>query len=167
MRDYFLTLASYHRWAYGKLFESLKPLDDRDYRRDVGLPFGGIHGTLNHLLLVERLWLARFENRTAPYKTLAEEIDPDRLSLVADLEAQAARWTDVLVGWPGERFAAQLSYVTTEGDSRTLPVTPLFAHVFNHGTHHRGQISAIITRFGYDYPVMDLPYFLAEAEPVL
>jgi len=167
LQPYFLTLASYHRWAYRKLIESLKPIDDQEYRQDAGLPFGSIHGTLNHLLLVDRLWLARFEHQPAAYTRLDEEIEQDRLRLASALDQGVERWRQVLMGWSDERFSGDLSYLTTEGVPRCLPVIPLLAHVFNHGTHHRGQITAVITRLGFDYPVLDLPYFLAEAHSLL
>ncbi|EQD36494.1 DinB family protein [mine drainage metagenome] len=162
MKDYFLMLASYHRWAYGKLFDSLKPVGDREYRQDAGLPFGSIHGTLNHQLLADRLWLARFEHRPAPYARLDEELEPDRSRLASALDQEAQQWRQALMGWSEDRFSGDLSYITTEGAQRRLPVIPLLAHVFNHGTHHRGQVTAVITRLGFDYPILDLPYFLAE-----
>lgn len=164
-KSYFLMLAAYHRWAYEKLSDSLKPVNDPDYRKDVGLPFRSIHGTLNHLLLVDRLWHARFEHRPPPYKRLDEELETDRSQLAQALIQESGAWQAMLREWPVEVLGDELSYRTTEGAPRRLPVGPLLGHVFNHGTHHRGQITAVITRLGFDYPVLDLPYFLAEQSP--
>lgn len=163
MREYFLQLATYHRWAYRKLFESLAPLSDEAYGADAGLPFRSIHGTLNHSLLADRLWRARFEGRAPPYSRLDLELETDRTRLASALDQEALAWSRFIAGLDEAELTRDLTYTTTEGVSRTFPVVPLLAHVFNHGTHHRGQVTAIITRLGFDYPVMDLPYFLAEA----
>src|SRR5690606_17438558 len=62
-RKYFPILARYHRWAYGRLYERIDELGDADYHADRGLFFRSIHGSLNHLLLVDRLWLQRLEGQ--------------------------------------------------------------------------------------------------------
>jgi uncharacterized damage-inducible protein DinB len=64
---------------------------------------------------------------------------------------------------PAERFDARERYRSLAGKAFELPFASLVLHVPNHGTHNRGQISAALTQFGVDAPVMDLPYFLLDA----
>lgn len=161
-KAYFLTLANYHRWAYKRLADCLRPLDDENYRADHGLFFKSIHRTLNHLLLVDRLWFARFHGRTLATTDLAEELVKERDRLVRELDDQARHIIEFVTHLPEERLQENLRYRNTKGEELEFAFAPLLAHVFNHGTHHRGQISAAMTRLGLDAPVLDVPYFLID-----
>ncbi|HJV61205.1 MAG TPA: DinB family protein, partial [Albitalea sp.] len=66
------------------------------------------------------------------------------------------RWLPLIEGWDDARFAGTLDYSTTKGVPTSLPFAPTLGHVFNHGTHHRGQITAALTALGHDGPVLDL-----------
>ena len=72
----------------------------------------------------------------------------------------AARWQPLIEGWPVERFDGVLSYTTMRGQLATLPFAATLTHVFNHGTHHRGQITAALTALGQPCPELDLVYML-------
>lgn len=158
---HFDTLARYNAWAYDRLLTAVAALPDADYRRDLGLFFRSVHGTLNHLLVGEHLlWLVRFAEGISPRLELDAEIEPDRLKLAQRLRDGAARWAPLLATWPEQRWNAQLAYTTTKGETVSLPLAATLAHVFNHATHHRGQITAALTRLGQPCPVLDLVYFL-------
>ena len=150
-RDHFLMLARYHVWATERLLDRhVARLSDDEYRRDVGLFFKSVHGTLNHLLVAERgLWFERFVNGESPKRTLerrgAQRSRDAARGCCSRRRAMAAG--DRLAG-PTARFDGTLHYTSTEGVPRTVPFTPTLTHVFNHGTHHRGQISAAITATG-------------------
>ena len=165
MRDYFLTLARYNVWATCKLFEHVDALPGADYRRDAQLFFKSVHGTLNHLLVAEHeIWFPRFANGISPKRALNEELETDRARLRERLVNAVPRWEPLIAGWTEERFAARLAYVTTRGVAQSLPFAATLGHVFNHGTHHRGQISAAITAMGHACPEIDLVWLLqAEA----
>ena len=67
------------------------------------------------------------------------------------------RWLPAIDALARRRAStAPLTYTSTEGVPRTVPFTPTLTHVFNHGTHHRGQITAAITAMGHDAPELDL-----------
>ena len=74
----------------------------------------------------------------------------------------AARWQPLIEGWPVERFNGVLSYTTMRGQLATLPFAATLTHVFNHGTHHRGQITAALTALGHPCPELDMVYLLQE-----
>ena len=162
-RTHFATLARYNAWATRRLLDGVAALGEDDYRRDVGLFFRSIHGTLNHLLVAEHwLWLRRFAEGVSPKLALDEEVEPDRQRLAARLLEGAARWQPLVESWPAERFDGVLRYTTMRGNSVSLPFATTLAHVFNHGTHHRGQITAAVTALGQPCPVLDLVYMLQE-----
>ena len=164
-RSYFTTLARYNVWATGKLFEHLDALPADDYWRDAGLFFKSIHGTLNHLLVAEQLvWFPRFAEGVSNRVALNAEVEPDRVRLRDRLFEGVLRWKPLIASWDAERFEAMLHYTTTRGVPQSLPLAATLGHVFNHGTHHRGQITAAITAMGHPCPEIDLVWMLqAEA----
>jgi uncharacterized damage-inducible protein DinB len=161
-REHFLTLARYNLWATGRLLdEHVAALTDEQYRRDAGLFFGSVHGTLNHLLVGEHLvWFARFALGDSPRLALDDEAEPDRASLAARLRVGATAWVAYIESLPDDRWHGTLEYTTMRGARASLPFAATLAHVFNHGTHHRGQISAALTAMGQPCPVLDLVYML-------
>lgn len=165
MLDHLLTLARYHRWATQRLFEHVDRVDDARYRRDVGLFFKSIHGTLNHLLVGEQhLWWARFARGESPRIALDAELEPDRTRLRERLLEGCDRWLAWLPTVEPARIDGTLSYVTMRGTPATLPYAPTLAHVFNHGTHHRGQITAALTALGEPAPELDLVSMLQQEQ---
>lgn len=155
-------MASYHRWANEVLAEGVRRVDESDYRRDVGLFFGSLHGTLNHVLLVDRLWYARFTGETFEPEGLDEELEPDRSALLERIDERSRNWIDYVDDLDDTDLERSLTYHNTKGIRRKLRRGPALLHVFNHGTHHRGQVSAGLTRLGHEAPEMDLFYFLLE-----
>jgi uncharacterized damage-inducible protein DinB len=161
--QHFCVLARYNAWATQRLLGACEAVSEADYRRDVGLFFKSIHGTLNHLLVGEHLlWYPRFAKGSSPKVTLDMEAEPDRERLTQALKGGAANWQPLIESWPAERFEGKLNYTTMRGQAVSLPFAATLAHVFNHGTHHRGQITAALTMLGQDCPVLDLVYMLQE-----
>ena len=162
-RAHFAVMARYNVWATQRLLDVVAALDEHDYRRDLGLFFKSVHGTLNHLLVGEHLlWFSRFAEGVSPMLALDDEAEPDRARLAERLQEGAARWQPLIESSPAGRFAGTLDYTTTRGIPASLPFATTLAHVFNHGTHHRGQITAAITALGQPCPVLDLVYMLQE-----
>lgn len=161
-RDYLLTLADYHRWANARLIQRLEPLSDEAYRADQGLFFQSIHRTLNHILLVDRLWFARFHERNLDIDSLGDELVSERSRLARELDRQAELWREFIEHRDNETLSGVLHYRDSRGNPHANKLCYLVTHVFNHGTHHRGQISAAMTRLGLEAPALDLPYFLRE-----
>ena len=164
-RAHLATLARYNAWATQRLLDAVAAVNDTDYRRDTGLFFKSIHGTLNHLLVGEHLlWFRRFAEGVSPMVTLDEEVEVHRSRLAERLLEGAARWQPLIKNWPSERFNGRLDYTTTRGVPVSLPFAATLTHVFNHGTHHRGQITAAFTRLGQPFPELDLVYMLQQEQ---
>ena len=167
IRDHFALLARYNLWATQRLLMGhVLSLPEADYRRDAGLFFKSVHGTLNHLRVAEQLlWFERFARGVSPKRALNEEVETDRAKLAADLLAGAQAWEPLIASWEASRFDGTLDYVTTQGVPQSLPFAAILTHVFNHSTHHRGQISAALTAMDHACPELDLAWMLvAEAK---
>jgi len=164
---HFNSQARYHVWATHRLLEAVSRVPAEDYQRDMGLFFKSIHGTLNHMLVAEHLlWYARFSKGASPVLALDTEIEPHRERLAQAIKGGSANWSQLIGTWPAERFDGQLDYRTSQGAPLSLPFAATLAHVFNHATHHRGQITAALTAMGQPCPELDMAYFLlAEQAP--
>lgn len=161
-QEYFATLGRYHIAAQRRLLKALEPVTDADYYADQGLFFRSIHRTLNHLLLVDLLWHGRLVGEPFPMSGLDQELVKERGRLADEMLRQAAVLRDVAGSFDESRLRAPNAYVDSEGKRREYPLSLQLAHAFNHATHHRGQVTAVITRLGHTGPVLDLPYVLAE-----
>lgn len=160
MKQHLLTLAGYHHWAFETLYTALLPIGDQHYRNDCGLFFRSIHGTLNHLLLADRVWFGRFSGESYPVASLGQELEHDRARLEQALYADTPRWQHWIAEQSESRLNGVLSYSNLSGTTFQNPLTPVLLHVFNHATHHRGQISAGISSLGFEVPEMDLIMYL-------
>lgn len=160
MKQHFQMFAAYNQWANGLVYDAVAKLPDEDYRLDRGAPFKSLHGTLNHILVADRIWLKRFTgDGDAPSKLdtiLYDDLSLLRVAREAE-DARIRRWIDDLTD---EDIHGRFTY-TTVTDLRTISqrLAPALSHFFNHQTHHRGQASAILTGFGEEAPAMDLIYF--------
>lgn len=160
---YFVSLARYHAWATQRLLDqNLGPLSDDAWHRDCGLFFRSIHRTVNHLLLTDDIWYARFAENQSPRLALDTELHSDRAVLVAALRQAVSRWNVWLAGVDAARFDGELVYTRGNGEAVHIPFAPALGHVFNHATHHRGQITAAVTGMGATGPDLDWVYLLQQ-----
>jgi uncharacterized damage-inducible protein DinB len=156
---HFRTLAAYNRWANRRLYDAAARLSDADYRADRGAFFGSLHGTLNHILVTDRIWLQRLTGRgEAPH-----QLDAILFERLADLTVAREDEDERIGAFVGRldnaALAAPISYRNMKGLAFTNPLGALIAHLFNHETHHRGQAHAILTGLGQDAPSLDLIQF--------
>ena len=161
LREQLRLLARYNLWATRALLDHVDALPEADYRRDVGLFFKSVHGTLNHLLLGEHeIWYRRFAEGGSTVTALDTEIEPDRQALRDRLIDGALAWLPLIEVWPEQRLRSKLDYQRTDGVPASLPFAAALTHVFNHGTHHRGQVTAALTALGRPCPELDLALML-------
>ena len=162
MQEYLLTLTGYHAWAFGVLFEKLDATSDLEYRDDAGLFFRSLHGTLNHLLVAEQVWFARLAKTTIPSLTLDQTIESDRTTLQRAISDHSANWANSVRQADNEDLHDAVTYTNLSGNTFSDPPTQLIAHVVNHASHHRGQMSAVLSRLGHPTPEMDMIFFLRQ-----
>lgn len=155
--EYARSMAGYNRWANERLYATCAELTDEARKRDVGAFFKSIHATLNHLLLGDRMWLSRFKGTIFTITSLGDELYADftklrqeRARTDRDLEA----WAATLV--PAD-LTGELRYIgIAKPVPRCYPFWFALLHVFNHQTHHRGQITTLLMQQGVDPGATDL-----------
>jgi uncharacterized damage-inducible protein DinB len=156
-RDHFRQLAGYNRWANARLYEAALRLDDELYRRPVGVFFSSLHGTLNHLLLTDRVWLRRLTGEGDHPNRLDAILYEDRRELAAARAAEDQRLVRVVEGFAEEAYARTIAYRTMGGMAHEQALGDILAHLFNHQTHHRGQAHACLSILtGAEPPSLDL-----------
>lgn len=163
--DHARRFAGYNTWANGLLYDAVAELPEEDYRRDVGAFFGSLHGTLNHILVADLIWLARIGAETADIAPAPAALDAILFEALPDLrQARAAADQRILQycsGLSGERLCEEVAYLR-RGEPCRQALWEILAHFFNHQTHHRGQAHALLTRLGREAPALDLIYYLRQ-----
>ncbi len=162
LHEHFRTFARYNRWANDRLYAAAAALPDADYRADRGAFFRSLHGTLNHLLVADRIWLRRLAGEGPAPARLDDVLFEDLAELRAARAAEDERLVGYVDGLDEARLRADLGYRNTSGKAFTQPLAQVLAHVFNHQTHHRGQAHTILTGLGRDAPELDLIFFLRQ-----
>ncbi len=152
MKSHFSTLARYNAWANARLYQHAGALPDEAYRRDVGVYFKSLHGTLNHLLVADRIWLYRFTGIGEPPNKLKAIIVDDFDSLHAARTVEDARLAEFVQSLDESDFEKPFDYTMLSGAPYCQPMGEILAHVFNHQTHHRGQAHAALTILGVAEP---------------
>ncbi len=162
------TMARYNRWMNERLYDRCGELSDDERKRDSGAFFRSIHGTLNHLLLGDRIWLGRFLGRPFGADSLDRELYADFAELRAERESTDREIADWALSLTAEKLAATLRYVSFANPApRTYPLWVAAVHFFNHQTHHRGQLTTLLKQAGVDPGVTDLIWLpeLQRADP--
>jgi len=155
--EHFRLLARYNEWMNESAYAACAGLDDAERKADRGAFFGSIHGTLNPLLLADRIWLGRFENRPFTPPSLATELYADFDELRA-----ARRFEDTrIIDWAEKLEEPALTRVFTytsvvNPQPRSFIYGYVIVHFFNHQTHHRGQLTTLLAQLGIDYGVTDI-----------
>lgn len=154
--QHFQTLARYNTLANRKLYDACAQLSEAERTCTRPAFFKSIHGTLNHIMIGDRIWVTRFEGGTMPSTSLNailyEGFDELRAARVAQdehIETFAAGLTD-------EFLAQSIQYVNNQGRHLDDPANLLVAHFFNHQTHHRGQIHDMLTQTDIAPPSLDM-----------
>ena len=162
-------LARYNRWFNERLYTACESLQDAQRRRDCGAFFGSVHASLNHILWADRLWLQRFAAQGFSFAALTPELLwlPDGAShgvvLAQDwaelrsarsaLDAAIEQWVRDM---PGDFPLATIRYANTKGVQREHPAWQALTHFFNHQTHHRGQVTTLLSQSGVDVGLTDI-----------
>ena len=144
-------MAGYGAEMNRRWYAAAASLDDAARKRDRGAFFGSIHATLNHLLWADRIWMSRFDGWDRPAGGIKESI-----ALHDDFGALATARAEVdagILAWAGrvdaDWLAGDLGWFSgAAGRDVTRPRAVLVTHLFNHQTHHRGQVHAMLTAAG-------------------
>lgn len=152
-----VALATYNSWMNGRLYAVCADIPDEERKRDQKAFFGSIHGTLNHLLLGDKVWLGRFEGRPFRVQSLDQQLFDDFTELQAERQATDRRIETWASGLTDEILADEFQFTSIlKPGSLTCGFWVAVTHFFNHQTHHRGQLTTLLSQMGKDYGVTDL-----------
>jgi uncharacterized damage-inducible protein DinB len=155
--EYCQLLARYNRWMNERLYALAAECTDDERKRDSGAFFGSIHRTLNHILWGDRVWLGRFTGTPCT----AAAAGTDMYGEFAELAAERELTDTKILAWAGSLspnwLASALEYRrSSDGGVRQLPAWIAATHLFQHATHHRGQVLTLLQQAGKDIGVTDL-----------
>ncbi|WP_150524125.1 DinB family protein [Roseibium sediminis] len=152
-------LAVYNLWMTEKAYLATDKMSDAERKEDRGAFFKSVHSTLNHILFADRAWIRRFTGTPYEIKGMGVDLFDDYEELKA---AHLAMCQDIIAfanGLTSEWLLADLTWTSIDGTkTNTRPQWLLLSHLFNHQTHHRGQLSTLLSQAGIDIGVTDLPW---------
>jgi uncharacterized damage-inducible protein DinB len=152
MKSHFAMMADYNAWANRRLYTMATQLQDELYRRDVGAYFKSLHGTLNHILVADRIWMCRLTGAGDRPRSLNAILFEDLHSLTAARQAEDQRIVSFVASLSEDQFEGFLEYQMLNCSVQKQRRREILAHVFNHQAHHRGQAHAILTSLGVAEP---------------
>lgn len=159
----FPMLAAYNAWANRRLYDAAAALPDADYRADRGAFFKSVHGTLNHLLVADRIWMRRFTGEGEAPSRLDAILFEELPALRAAREAEDQRISGYAAGLSETDLAGPFRYRTISNPREIeQPLAPALLHFFNHQTHHRGQVHCLLTGLTGEAPSLDLLVYQRE-----
>jgi uncharacterized damage-inducible protein DinB len=152
-------MARYSAWMNERLYAACAEMPAEERTRDRRAFFGSIHGTLNHLLWGDRMWLGRFAGPICDHPAFGADMfrNFDELRRERqDTDTAMLQWTANLTQ---EWLDSTIEYTSkVDGKTRRLPAAVAAVHLFNHGTHHRGQLTALMKQADVEPGVTDLPW---------
>ncbi|MDD3518637.1 MAG: DinB family protein [Chromatiales bacterium] len=153
--------AAYNRWMNERLYAVCAGMSDDERKRDLGAFFRSIHGTFNHLLLTDRVWLERVTGERmfadGAVTSLAQELYADFDTLRRERAATDERIMDFVDALRDDDLLRVVTYTSLlGGPKRSLRLDGILMHLFHHQTHHRGQITTLIGQLGHDFGDTDM-----------
>jgi len=157
--EYCQTMAAYNGWMNRKVYEAAARLPDTQRKADRGAFFRSIHSTLNHILWGDRVWLPRFNGKTYPVGGMGVDLFDGFDAL---LEARCSM-DDEISAWAAQLDGAQLAgtlawFSKVAQCEMSRPRWLCVTQMFNHQTHHRGQVTTLLKQAGIDPGATDLPW---------
>lgn len=150
--EYIRTMAAYNAWQNKSVYTAAAGLSDEERRKERGAFFGSIHGTLNHILWGDEIWMSRFAGTPKP-KAASIPDSPRQIEAFEDLRRERTSFDGVIAEWARSVDTKWLGGTLTwfsvaAGRDLSAPHALLVTHMFNHQTHHRGQVHAMLTAAG-------------------
>lgn len=156
--EYCKTMARYNVWQNGSQSAVLAQISPAELKKNRKAFFGSIMATCNHLLWADQIWMSRIDGGMAPTGGIEDSVDlhDDVQLMLGDrmrTDARITRWAEKLTH---VQLVGPLVWTNSQGKSKTMSKAICIAHFFNHQTHHRGQIHAMLTAAGKSVGPTDL-----------
>lgn len=152
-------MARYNEWMNARLYALCASLPDAALRQDRGAFFGSIYATLNHIAYGDLAFMSRFTGKPEA----VPEPGADLFGTFERLRSERAELDRRILAWSESLTPSWLEQTLTyrskiDGNTRTLPRWVLVTHMFNHQTHHRGQVTTLLSQMGLDVGTTDIPF---------
>ena len=152
-------MAKYNAWMNSKVYTACSSLPQEALYEDLGAFFKSIYLTLNHIAYADLAFLSRFTGEPPEVPPLGEDLFGSFVNLRVERERLDRRILDWASTLTSDWLILPLTYVSkVDGRERTLPRWALVAHLFNHQTHHRGQITTLLSQRKIDVGFTDIPF---------
>jgi uncharacterized damage-inducible protein DinB len=156
-------MARYNRWQNQSLYGAADRLPDVERKRSRGAFFESIHGTLCHILFGDKMWMHRFDPRVPAPQVKSIKESATAIEEWEDLKAERATFDQLIIDWADQLTAADLQgdltwFSGALGKEVAKPRWELVTHMFNHQTHHRGQVHCLLTQNGLKMADTDIPF---------
>jgi uncharacterized damage-inducible protein DinB len=142
---YFRQLGHYNAWANGRIYTAAAELSDGERKAKRPSFFGSIHATLNHILVGDRIWLSRLTGKPHGIAALDQELYADFEELRAARVTEDERLVAIVDSYDEADLAGKLAYRNMAGQEKAAPMVQVLGHLFNHQTHHRGQVHGLLS----------------------
>lgn len=154
-----LLMAQYNEWMNARMYELCASLPDAELHKDRGAFFKSIYATLNHIAYGDLAFMSRFTGNPG----IVPEPGADLFGAFDLLRAERAALDQRILDWSAslapDWLAESLTYTSKiDGQTRTVPKWVLVTHMFNHQTHHRGQVTTLFSQMGLDVGTTDIPF---------
>ena len=152
-------MAQYNAWMNSRLYALCATLPEAELQRDRGAFFKSIYASLNHIAYGDLAFMSRFTGDPA----VVPEPGADLFGSFSRLGAERAALDQRILTWSAtltpEWLAEPLTYTSKiDAKTRTVPRWVLVTHMFNHQTHHRGQVTTLLSQMGLDMGTTDIPF---------
>ena len=163
MQHYLRLRAEHNQWVNERLYDVAATLRDEEYFADRGAFFGSVHKTLNHILLADLIWMHRIDGDGEIPKGGLDAVLHDTFAATRTAREALDRRIVASVGALDEAaLDAPIRFKSRAGDDVAIATNLMVANLFNHETHHRGQVHALLTGFGKEVPPLDFfPFLMA------
>jgi uncharacterized damage-inducible protein DinB len=158
----------YNYWATRQLLTAAEKLTLEQFLSPAAFPYGGLRGTLVHIMDAEHGWRMLFQQTgdksRMEVRWLAEDMIETDFPTLDSLEIH---WLDeeagmraYLAGLKEDDLAATIQWTNPDGAKRERVLWHCLFHVLNHGTQHRSEAAAILTDLGQSPGDVDFTFFL-------
>tara|TARA_R110001592_G_scaffold179430_2_gene421048 strand:+ start:2161 stop:2697 length:537 start_codon:yes stop_codon:yes gene_type:complete len=170
LKEHVYLMADYNQWMNQKIYEAVSSMAPETLHQDKGAFFGSIFASLNHICVADTLWLKRFSAVLQTYKAyepISALPTPESLNTFLannfnDLKDRRVLLDEALLELASfltdEELLQPINYQNSKGVMANKTLFNLLMHLFNHQTHHRGQITTLLNQSGIDIGITDLVF---------
>lgn len=169
-------MAKYNQRINAQLLDVCKQLNDEQLNCDTGAFFPSVMAHWNHILFGDLIMMQRLRNsgfivldsQVAEQLPCAAAVDDQFVTSLTELHNLRILVDNIYIDFTEslseQDCRRQVNYQTTEGQTMSRNLAAFCQHLFNHQTHHRGQLSCLLSQFGLDYGCMDLPVVVPDTD---